>query len=383
MTRPGGPLRELGPALKVCLGAGIPGLAPLTLTASDVAPDAGEIMSEGLAPVALKVLRVGTDVTERRLRDRFARVAMVQELRSLAAESTLERITGILAPAGICFVVIKGPAVARLHPEGWPRPYADIDLLVEPQRFPEAMMLIQEQGYTYPSTSQPPWPWFDRYCREGLNLGGAGDVDVHHHVAPWIFGTRVRSIDVIHGAEVVRVRDSLVPMASPEHSTVIAALHVLNDLWKGQRGLVSWRDLIILTRRLGGHRVRAAFDDAGLGWLFDLVVGAVQQYLPGLLDNIECGPAKIPLRYAWRMRGLGWERSTPLSRQRLAWAIRLPIPQAGAFVAGSGLPSRRYIRARHGSYREYWRQAWVEALSTFSGADHRMDKKDTAPTSRA
>lgn len=382
MTRPGGPLRELGPALKACLRAGIPGLGPLTLTASDAAPDAVEIMSEGLAPVALKILRIGSDVTERRLRDHLVRVAMVQELRSLASDATLERISGILAPAGICFVVIKGPAVARLHPEGWPRPYADIDLLVEPRRFPEAMTLIQERGYTYPSTSHPPWPWFDRYCREGLNLSGAGDVDVHHHVAPWIFGTRVRSIDVIQDAEFVQVRDSLVPMASPEHSTVIAALHVLNDLWKGQRGLVSWRDLIILTRRLGDDRVRATFGNVGLSWLFDLVVNAVQQYLPGILDNVECGLPKIPLRYAWRLRGLGWDQSTPLSRQRLAWAIRLPIPHAGAFVAGSGLPSRRYIRARHGSYHEYWRQAWAEVFSTFSGADHRMDKKNASPTSR-
>lgn len=299
---------------------------------------------------------------------------MLQQIRTLAADALLDRLFDILTDAGIPFVVVKGPAVARLHPDGWPRPYADIDILVDPRMFSRALSRLLESGFEYPITSQAPWPWFDRYCREGLNLAGTGDVDVHHHLAPWAFGRALRSNEVMSQAIAVTVHERPVLMASPEHSAVIAVLHILNDLWKGHRGLNSWRDLIAITRRVDPVSLQQVFESIGLGWLFGVAVGAVQVQLPGVLDGVDCEHPPVPLRYAWRLRGLGWDRVTSLSRQRLAWTTRLPLPQAAAFVIGSGLPSRRYIRDRHGSYRNYWHQAWTEAMSTFGGADHRMDK---------
>lgn len=373
MTRSQGPLSELGPAVRASLRSGITGIAPLVVTADAWANELGVLIGEGLAPLVLKLL--GNETTEPSVREQLVKATTVQQLRSLAAEAILDLVSDLLGQASVQFVVVKGPAVARLHPQGWPRPYNDIDLLVEPSQFGPALALLLQHGFIYPPASLPPWSWFDQYCREGLNLTGAGEVDLHHHLAPWAFGAGLRSIDVINGASEVALRGRTVLLASPEHSAVIAAVHVLNDLWKGQRGLVSWRDLVVIIRQSEPEQVRAAFVQSGLGWLFNVVVSAVQLHLPGLLDDVDCGPARIPNRFSWRMRGLGWDHSNSVSRHRLAWAIRLPLPQAAAFVLGTALPSRRYICARHGSYRDYWHQAWAETMSTFTGADHRMDKK--------
>lgn len=374
VTRPAGPLRDLGPALVAVLSAGVAEGAREAIPADEMAPILHEINREGLAPVALQVLGGGSPDNDRAVRQQLSRVAMAQQVRTLAADELLGSLCDTLNEASIRFVVVKGPAVARLHPHGWPRPYADIDILVEPRAFGSAMSCLLDRGFTYPATSRPPWPWFDRYCREGLNLTGAGEVDVHHHLAPWAFGRALRSVDVIDSADVVTVRGRSVPMASPPHAAVIAVLHILNDLWKGQRGLSSWRDLLVVTHLLGPDELQDSFDRSGLDWLLDLAVDALEVQLPGVLDHIGHGTPRVPLSYRWRMRGLGWHHATSLSRQRLAWAARLPLPQAAAYVLGSGFPSSDYIRERHGSYIGYWRQAFSEGVSTFAGADHRMDK---------
>jgi hypothetical protein len=366
------PLAGLSPAAKACLTAGIPGLAPARW------PDASadgwcEIIREGLAPTALKLLE-GGGVTPS-VHRQMVRVAMLQQVRSLAADALLEWLVDVFGATGTRFVVIKGPAVARLYPGDWPRPYNDIDLLVEPRQFGPVLDWFRKHGFEYPGPSLPPWPWFDAICREGLNLHGAGNVDLHHHLAPWVFGVGLPASDVIARADRVAVRGGPVAEASAEHSAVVAALHILNDLWKGKRGLVSWRDLLVIIHRSGADSVRSAFEESGLGWLFDVAMSTISAEFPGLLQGVDIGASKVPARFSWRMRGLGWGRSSSFSRHRLAWAIRLPSPQAAAFVLGSGLPSRSYIRLRHGSYRRYWRQAWDETVSTFAGADHRSDKR--------
>lgn len=368
------PLGDLGPVIKACLGAGIPGIATPPLVHSMLTAEIGDVIAEGLAPVAVNLMTGESVPVDDPLRKQLFRAAMAQQARTLAAEAIIGQIVGLLAEGGVEFVIVKGPAVARLYPDGWPRSYNDIDLLAEPRQFNHALTLLLGNGFSYPATSLPPWPWFDRYCREGLNLLGAGNVDLHHHLAPWVFGSKLRSSDVIDRAIRVPLREGTIPVASPEHSSVIAALHILNDLWKGRRGLVSWRDLILIIRRLGFSRVREMFVHSRLEWLLQVAVYTIQVHLPGLLDDVEASSSAFPARLAWRMRGLGWDHSTAISRHRLSWAIRLPLPQASAFILGSGVPSRRYIRIRHGTYRNYWRHAWAETVSTFEGADHRMEK---------
>lgn len=375
MAQPHGPLSDIGCAARACLGAGLPSVVAPALTIEALADGFAEIVSEGLTSTVVRLISSDALTVDASIRTGLSRLAIAQEARSLAAEALTGRLVELLVDAHIGFVIVKGPAVARFYPSGWSRPYNDIDLLIEPRQFDRAMALFLRHDYTYPPTSLPPWPWFDRYCREGVNLLGAGNVDLHHHLAPWIFGQKLPSREIIDRATQIDIRGTKVPVASPEYSAVIATLHILNDLWKGKRGLGSWRDLIVIIGKVGSVRVREGFAAAGLEWLLDIAVATIRLQLPGFMDDVDARRTDVPRRYRWRMRGLGWDRSTSLSRHRLAWAIRLPVPQAAAFILGSALPSRGYIRIRHGTYRHYWRQAWSESLSTFAGADHRMDKR--------
>jgi hypothetical protein len=374
------PLTDLGPVAIACLQAGLPTSRRATIQPDALAMEWRDVVSEGLAAVALRVLdECGLDENSP-VRKRLASVAMLQEMRSLSADALLEHLCDLFGEASLPFVVIKGPAVARFHPQGWPRPYSDIDILVEPRHFREAMKLLLDSHFAYPASSLPPWQWFDIYCREGLNLHGSGNVDLHHHLAPWIFGAGLETRDIVARADHLHVGRRSVMMASREHAAVIATLHILNDLWKDQRGLASWRDLLVLLRQSEEDSLRSTFDDCKLDWLLDLALSALGRHLPDLLSNGDRDTPRIPLRFSWRLKGLGWDRSTFVSRHRLAWGIRLPLPHAVAFTVGSVVPSPRYIHARHGSYHEYWGRAWKETLSTVAGGDHRGDKVTGIPT---
>jgi len=156
----------------------------------------------------------------------------------------------------------------------------------------------------------------------------------------------------------------------------VAALHILNDLWKGKLGLTSWRDVMVITQRIGLPRARAAFDRAELTWLFDLLIDELAQAVPEVTFS---APATSPaLAFGPRMRlgALGWSNDSSAARHRLAWATRLPPLNALAFLVGTAVPSPGYIRERHGSYRHYWRQGIRETVSTAHGSDYRMTTID-------
>jgi hypothetical protein len=375
-----GPLSNLGSAAKLCLVAGIPTISQPHYDALCFQEEAATLISEGLAPVALEVIDSSGGVRDSELRDPFFANSMSRQMHSLAADAIVGNLVEILGESGVAPVVIKGPAVARLHPPEWPRPYSDIDLLVRPDQFEGAMKRLIQEGYAYPETSRPPWPWFDRYCREGVNLHGPGNVDLHHHIAPWAFVRHLSSEDVLASGTLVSLHGKTITMASTGHSVAIAALHILNDLWKGQRGLVSWRDIIVILHSTDMAEIRRVFVQARLEWLLDLVLAELHEAVPYAVE-FSGKQSRMPTTSRLRMRGLGWQGTTTLSRHRAAWMIRLPWRQACAFAAGTAVPSPSFIHARHRSYRRYWHQAWDETLTTMGGADHRTEKSVILPQS--
>ncbi len=68
-------------------------------------------------------------------------------MRSMAVDAAGAALLGTLAERQVAVVVIKGPAVARFYPEGWPRPYADLDIVVEQGDFDRVVTLAKDQGY--------------------------------------------------------------------------------------------------------------------------------------------------------------------------------------------------------------------------------------------
>jgi len=332
VTQAVGPLKNLGSAAKLCLVAGVPDVSQPPFVAECFREEAGTLIAEGLAPVAFEVINASEGGRPSEVRDSMFANAMSRQMQTLAADAIVGRVQQFLAASDVEPVIIKGPAVARFHPSNWPRPYSDIDLLVRPDQFEESLNRLVEAGFAYPETSIPPWPWFDRHCREGVNLHGIGNVDLHHHIAPWIFVNRLTSQEVWDAGVAVTRNGTSVRMASIGHSGVVAALHILNDLWKGQRGLVSWRDIIVILRSTDVEAIRGTFVEARLEWLLDLVLSELHEAVPYAVEGSGHEP-RIPFRSRWRIRGLGWQDSTALSRHRAAWMIRLPWPQALAFAA--------------------------------------------------
>jgi hypothetical protein len=365
----------LGPAARWCLVAGIGDDAGDAPDRSRFEVEADLIVSEGLAPVAFRALG---DCPEHRDTDYFKLfhwLTLNAEVSSMAADAAGAKVLADLEARGIPAAVVKGPAAARLHPHGWPRPYADIDVLIARADYARAIECAHEAGFSYSDRAVPQWEWFDLYCREGINLHSpsGGNIDFHHHLPPWVLGSHLPVGTVIDRAQDGDLCGNQLRFAAPEDLMMVAALHILNDLWKGKLGLTSWRDVLVVIHRVGHVAAREAFDLAGLAWLFDLLVDELVHEVPESGIGSAFGPVAPPVAARFRLAALGWSVDAPsATRHRLAWATRLPPLNALAFLSGTAVPSADYIRSRHGTYRSYWRRSWAETVSTAHGSDYRM-----------
>jgi hypothetical protein len=209
-----------------------------------------------------------------------------------------------------------------------------------------------------------------------LHTAAGGNLDIHHHVPPWSFGTGVRAADVLRRSEPAELCGTPVRFATAPDLLLISALHVLNDLWKGKVGLASWRDVLVVLHRLGDERAREVFAQAGLGWLHDLMVAELARSVPEAGITPPPTPERPRPMERVRLSALGWSGHSMATRQRLAWVARLPVANGLEFLAGTLVPSPRYIRDRHGSYLGYWRRGLSETVATAQGADYRMTTID-------
>jgi hypothetical protein len=298
--------------------------------------------------------------------------ALESQIRAMAAAHAARGALRRFDQAGIPVVVIKGPAVERFHPVGWPRSFSDIDLLVASRDFAVVVRECVEAGFV-DTVSRPPWPWFDLRCKEGVNIRGpeGGNLDIHHHVPPWVFGARLGLDEILATATWAEVSGAPVRFVDAPYSLVIASLHVLNDLWKGRIGLSSWRDIIALLRVVGMDQAEETFDSLDLGWLLGLVAGELADSVPEADTGVPGHRHPIPMTARARIAVLGWSNDSSVSSLRASWIARLPAPQAVAFLGGCAVPQRIFVRDGYGSYRAYWRSLFVEARSTMNGADYR------------
>jgi len=375
MTRANGPLHNLGPAARWCLTAGLVSDPHPPATLADFQNEGELLLNEGLAPVAFQGIESQTEWQVHPMGQAFYSAAMAGHLRSMAADAAGAKVISALTNAGISVAVIKGPSVARLHPQAWPRSYSDIDVVVSKREFSNAVSCSLNEGFEYSDRSIPQWRWFNLVCREGVNLHAhaGGNIDIHHHVPPWAFCKQFTVEHVIANSIPANLCGIPIDIATAEDQLLIASLHVLNDLWKGKIGLRSWRDIVAIMNSLGGDSSAQAFDSAGLGWLFALVTEALTNALPDVeFESSGVIDGQVPMSIRWRLEALGWSRQTSFSRHRLSWATRLPTANALAYLAGTAFPSPGYIRDRHGSLFNYWKAGWNETLSTRHGSDFRM-----------
>jgi hypothetical protein len=360
------------------------------------------IAGEGLAPVAARAFKDRPEHFDSPSGLRFRRIAFDAELREMAVDVRGAEVVAALGAADIPVAIAKGPAIAEFHPDGWPRPYADLDLLVAMSDFSSAVACAEALGFVRPQASVPQWSWFDRRCREAMNphSNSDGNVDFHHHVPPWKVGLHLPVDVVIARSTVHQFCGTEVRFVRIDDPLVICGLHILNDQWKGKRGLASWRDVILLITMMGVDEARSAFRRARIGWVFDLLMG-IDHFIPngdrplhsfgtvGYLvselaievpesgfsaSKVHRDPSPIA---SMRLAMLGWSNDSAVARHRWAWATRLPLLNALAFVGGSAIPSPSYVGSRHESYLHYWRRGIAETASAMSGSDRRRMSGET------
>lgn len=380
-------LDGVDPVVRACLTWGVtpPEAGPATrLTDADWRRSTSLVALARLSPVAASMLEVLDPGGEL---DDVRRVLHDDALALTAETMTVERGAGpalrALAEAGCTPLVVKGPAAARFAAGPDHRPYRDIDLLVPRHRFRPALAVLQELGYGRPPAADQPWPWFDWVCIEGVNLyrDRYHAVDVHHRIAPWVLTGRLDADTLLARSEAGQVAGVAVRVPSAADSLVIAALHVVNDLWKGDASFLTWRDIAVIGHGLGAVGRRQAFEAAGLGWLATVVESA----LAGLVEDrpSPVAPARTRRegRERRRLRRLGWGADTFAARHPIGWAVRLPPGRAAAFVAGHAVPSPAYARGKHGGYGRYWLASLRSFGRAAAGADFR--REPVAPGRRA
>jgi hypothetical protein len=367
-------LLEIGPLTQRSLLAGTSFANP---TAPKLSPDwIGEVpllLHEGLAETALQVLdHEGLQLTlaEARVRDALVKFSMHQSAHTMAARALLEDVADLFDAAEIRFTLIKGFATARVYPSGWYRPYSDLDVLVDPQDFPRAVHLAQDRGWYIPARARAQWDVFYLRCREGLNLHRQpyGNLDIHHHVPPWVFGRNITPTAVHARAEVSLVNGRNISLASIPDLLLISALHITSDLSRGRLGLRSWRDVLVLSDRLDPETILATFANANLLWLLRIVADVVQHF-SATANSIPSpdspGVDRMRTRNSlFRLRQLGWFSKSTLSNTDFACTARLPFLAACLYLLGSACPSPKYVAQTDQSYTRYWRRTFVHTWAT-------------------
>lgn len=311
----------------------------------------------GLALAATETAGVDLDAeTLSSLRQAHAR----QSARSLLVEARAVEVAKALEERGIPQVVTKGPGIARAYPDTSMRPFGDIDLLVPPQRFGAGLTALSELGFR--EAGPEPRRYFNRVCREAINLKreDGASIDLHHHIPPWVWGARMGFADVLARSEELAVPTGTLRIAGPVHNLMIAGLHVISDRGRPGHSLIVWRDIVALSHACEPESVVREARSCRLDALLAFVLRELPSFAQprGLLDRL--GPARPSSADAFRLRmllppGIG-------SRHQISQAIRLPVVNGLAFMAGYLLPSQAFLRSRFGSrwsYVKWWDEAFL------------------------
>lgn len=281
--------------------------------------------------------------------------------RAMAIESTAASALEVLASRSIPFVVSKGPGIALSYPQPALRPYGDIDVLVPPDRFSEAMSSLGSLGFEEYFDTGEPRSYFDGYCREGVNLVRAdgGSIDLHHRIPPWVWGTHLGFARLLERSREIELVGGRVRVLDPTHNILVAALHIISDR-RDQPGskLITWRDIVSLAQVCDPEAVVAEAQRLGLDWYLAFILRQLPPSIrPDQLTKL-LGHPHTNAGDAFRLRRL----IPPAlgSRHQIAQVFRLPIPNAVAFLGGYVVPSRVFLRKRYGQdggYVRWWREA--------------------------
>ena len=300
------------------------------------------VIEQRLAPLLLQVLAEQGRALTPAATDRLRGSAFSWTVRSRAVVATGRETVELLADQGFAVAVSKGPGIAACYPVAHTRPFSDLDLLVEPARFPTALALLRDRGWAEADRNVQPRAYFDLRCREAVNLerGPGESIDLHHHVPPWLWSTGIQLPALVARAEVT---DGL-PLLTPADNLLVAALHTVSDKNKPGKTLIIWRDLALLARRGPVADAVARAAETGLsGWLRAVLSALPAPVRPhDLIAALPNAPLPRPRRLALALAPATGERTVGATQ-----LLRLPVVNSAAYFAGMLAPSSQFLARKY------------------------------------
>lgn len=262
-----------------------------------------------------------------------------------AALQQADEVLSRLEAVGTRTAISKGPGVARWYPALDCRPYSDVDILVSPDRFRDAVTALEVVGWREEDRNIQPRNYMRWHCREGLNLRipSGGSVDIHHRVPPWIWSIALNQEELIRRALPVEAAGRQLACLASADNALVAALHLVSDQNRPGLSLRAWRDLAeAVSHTPIDDLVTAAAEAQLAGWLRALLLALPEPCRPfaaiaALPDQPLPHPLRLNLLLSGRLNRLGL-----LATQTL----RLPWPNAMLFTVGLAWPSRSFVRRK-------------------------------------
>lgn len=190
--------------------------------------------------------------------------AWLSDLRLLAArsmhyQSTLRRAGGVLAAAGVEWVVLKGlDLAARVYDGPEERPSADIDILIAPHDYRRARAALESAGWAS-MFSEPAYDdWVERLGHAWAALHSTDRVALELHLRLWSMVPQRAARDLLEAS----TTDPELPPGGRRlplpHAYVLAAVHALLDA--PPRPLFQFRDLERIAASAGAGFVDTVVD---------------------------------------------------------------------------------------------------------------------------
>ena len=275
-----------------------------------------------------------------------ADTALRHVARSLALDLATGEVVGALTRAGIESLLLRGPAVARLYPDGEARPYVDVDLLVAPGDERRAGAVLAALGFAQVVEDEELRGHRPLHAHEWLRSRDGAAVDLHRSLS----GVGVPPCEVWRalsaGPEAITVGRVATRVPSAAATALAVALHAAHH---GPGRAQSLRDLEVAVERLPLQTWQAAAAlGARLAALPSLAAGLrllpAGAELAGRLALAEAVPVAVALRASGApplALGLDWLLETQGSRAKVALLLRTLAPTPGALRSWRALARRR------------------------------------------
>ncbi|WP_162164530.1 nucleotidyltransferase family protein [Intrasporangium chromatireducens] len=285
----------------------------------------------GVAPALALHLRGRNDVpaelqavVQRCYRDQLAR-----HLRTMA---DLRRLTELLGQSSIRWAVIKGPALSEVL---WPRfdmrLYVDLDVLVHPADFREAVDLLLASGTRLVDRN---WPLISRGRRGelGMELAGGTPLDLHWHV---VNDPQLRDVfrfpiaDMLDRGPSVLLRGSRTRTLDAADTLLHLVYHMVHS---GGHKLVWLKDvdLAMTQDRLDWRELEHRAQEYGCALALEAVINRVQMVLPSARSGLKTRPRRSLWSTGARVVDR-WRRPPHLPDERWSGRIVFQSTRAGTW----------------------------------------------------